>query len=534
MNDTFNKVIQVKYYIKDDNIVEDSLNFEQNFNTFKQKVCQTFNINKNTLEQLDFFVINEEKERTLISNNDDYLALTQLTEFLIKIEIKKKENYSNSKNEETLLELVNDMKQPNFGNIENIPNVNNNFLENSQFLIKKTESKEFNNYYILNSINDNINKQFDNMNKKINEKFDKINFNNIIENNNSKLIKLINEKIKKQMENLENKFKDIANNMVENKFKNFNDKFNFIQNIDEKFSYINNNIENVKNEINNNLETKIKSLIEIIQQKEENEISDIRIKKNNNNHYKYNSDFQNNFYKKNNNNYNQNFNRNKNNHQNLKKYIIDDNREKKKFSNTQISIDNNNLPNENEDEKEIVNENNSENDSVNENDSKNNSNVNSKNNLKDKNKITKKKKNIEEKKIINIKNKNNYNIFEDLNFSVKFGNNTIELNKKKASQYTKKITLENDGNVDWPKNCALFCVKNLEQNGFYFKETEINNGKSLKKGEKINVEVKIKPQKNFDDKNDLYCIDCDIKVKNEKSLIKDVNKIGKIYLYINN
>ena len=38
MNENFNKLIQIKFYNKKNSFLEDSMNFEPNFGTFKQKL----------------------------------------------------------------------------------------------------------------------------------------------------------------------------------------------------------------------------------------------------------------------------------------------------------------------------------------------------------------------------------------------------------------------------------------------------------------------------------------------------------------
>ncbi len=328
-NESYNKIFQVKYFTNEDNAIEESITVESNLDLFKEKVCQIFNLNKNVLDKLDIFVINNENERILISNNEEYMDSLNVNEFLINVEIKKKEILNNSNNE-TLLELVDNMKLPNFENIENIPNVSNNFIENTKINIKKSESKEFNNNNkVINNnkiqskkIEEDNNKQIENIEEKIIK---------IIEKNNSKIINLINENVNKKFENLneflENKFKTIIENIIDKKINSSLKNIN--ENLNENFDDIKNNIEDLKKDINNNIENKMKIYKDSILTNEGNEKSESFYNKNSNSNY-YN--------KRNNNKHSYYRNKNKNYQYNEKK----DN-------------DNNKI-NESEDEKEKVNE----------------------------------------------------------------------------------------------------------------------------------------------------------------------------------
>jgi len=495
-NMSYNKIFQVKYYISEDKEIEESVNVESNFDLFKQKIVQIFNINKNMLDKLDFFVVNNENERNLISNNEEYMDIININEFLINIEIKKKEILNNSNNE-TLLELVDNMKLPNFENIENIPNETNNFLENSKFNIKKIESKEINNNNNNNNENENNNniisnkieevnnKQIEIIDTKINEKV-----NQIIEKNNLKIINLINENVNKKFESLydflENKFKTIIENIVDKKA---NDS---LKNINENLNDLKNNIENVKKDINNNIENKFKVNKDSILINEENERSE--------SFYNYQNP-KNNYIKKKNNNkynnsYNYNFNNNYRNKNNNYKYY-----EKKDNNNEKL--------NQIEDEKEIVNENNEQIEPE-------------KNNKNEDNNIN------ENNKEINIKDDDNNQ------YSVEFPECTIFLKTLIKQNYTWSIKIKNNGNEDWPKNCVLCCAKNNEENGFYFVDTEIYEGNSLKKGKYKFVQIKIVPPKKIDDKTDFYFINYEVRLKGEEPLIKDQNNIGTICLSVKN
>ena len=477
-NESYNKIFQVKYFTNEDNAIEESCTVESNLDLFKEKLCQIFNLNKNILDKLDIFVINNENERILISNNDEYMDSLNVNEFLINIELKKKENFNNSNNE-TLLELVDNMKLPNFENIENIPNVSNNFLENTKINIKKSESKDFNNNKVINNnqIQSNKNeeennKQFENIEEKINK---------IIEKNNSKIINLINENVNKKFENLyeflENKFKSIIEDTIDKKMNSSLKNIN--ENLNKNFDDIKKNIENLKKDINNNIENKLKINKDSILINEETEKSE--------SFYNNNS----NYYKKRNYNKYRNYSNKNNNYKN---------NEKK---------DNNNKLNESEDEKEKVNET--------DNQLELKKSYNKENNI-----INENKKEINNK-IDNNKIKKEY--------SVEFFENNISLKTLKNKNYQFRIRIKNNGNEDWPKNCVLCCNNNDKENEFYFVDTEINNGKYTQKNRVIFIDVEIIPPKKIDKKNDFYFINYEIKIKGEEPLIKNENNIGTICIY---
>ena len=80
----------------------------------------------------------------------------------------------------------------------------------------------------------------------------------------------------------------------------------------------------------------------------------------------------------------------------------------------------------------------------------------------------------------------------------------------------------------------MCCAKNNEENGFYFVDTEIYEGNSLKKGKYKFVQIKIVPPKKIDDKTDFYFINYEVRLKGEEPLIKDQNNIGTICLSVKN
>ena len=107
-------------------------------------------------------------------------------------------------------------------------------------------------------------------------------------------------------------------------------------------------------------------------------------------------------------------------------------------------------------------------------------------------------------------------------------NQKFQKKNKKKKEFPLKIKLKNDGVNDWPKNCTLCCNQKIEEiNNFYFKDTEINKGKEVKKGKEIDVEVIILPKNNFDFscEDNYFFINYEVKIKGVQSINK---KIGTI------
>ena len=139
------------------------------------------------------------------------------------------------------------------------------------------------------------------------------------------------------------------------------------------------------------------------------------------------------------------------------------------------------------------------------------------------------------KRIINFVNKN-LNIYNNYNYSVKYYLTKINESKNviKKKQIKTKIKIKNDGEIDWPKNCVLCCIQNInEVNNYYFKDFLINDGKEVKKGKEIKIDVLIFAK----DKFNLFCeenyffINYDIKVKGVYPLNKE--KTGTILIEYN-
>ena len=93
MNENFNKLIQIKFYNKKNSFLEDSMNFEPNFETFKQKLSLLIDVSIEEINKnYEIFECMNENSYNLISNNEDYLNLLNISQFILTIVVKPKKN----------------------------------------------------------------------------------------------------------------------------------------------------------------------------------------------------------------------------------------------------------------------------------------------------------------------------------------------------------------------------------------------------------------------------------------------------------
>ena len=111
----------------------------------------------------------------------------------------------------------------------------------------------------------------------------------------------------------------------------------------------------------------------------------------------------------------------------------------------------------------------------------------------------------------------NYNSF---NYSIEYEFKEIDdiyLQDLKDSSAYINITLTNNGEIDWPKNCYICCNEEQEKTGIFFDDTLINNGDSIKVGEKYSDKIYLRTQENFVE-SDEYILSYEIKINKKQSL----------------
>ena len=129
MSENMNKLLNVTFYNKKNSNFEDTINFESNFDLFKQKLSQMFDISIEEINN-DFNIFEcMNHSYNLINNNEDYLNLLKISQFILNIVVKPKNNNNdddiknennNGNNNETFFKIVD--KLNNETNINEISN----------------------------------------------------------------------------------------------------------------------------------------------------------------------------------------------------------------------------------------------------------------------------------------------------------------------------------------------------------------------------------------------------------------------------
>lgn len=124
MNENFNKLIQIKFYNKKNSFLEDSMNFEPNFETFKQKLSLLIDVSIEEINKnYEIFECMNENSYNLISNNEDYLNLLNISQFILTIVVKPKKNINVNDDENSLNE------NNDFNNFNDNDNNNDDILD---------------------------------------------------------------------------------------------------------------------------------------------------------------------------------------------------------------------------------------------------------------------------------------------------------------------------------------------------------------------------------------------------------------------
>ena len=258
MNQSINKLIQVKYIDKNKNKSEETINCEINYETFLDKVYNIFSIKDEEKEFLDIFVCYTENSKAILTP-EEYNNFINFSDFIINIEIiynAEKKLFTSEDNilRNTVIDLINDIKLPNKESDKNlIRNINTLKLNDiskenlsNKNLIESFEEQKLLNYddlsnnikklnnelyeKLYNNLTNKYNEIFTNFENNINNKMDDLNknilkINNIINDNYNKIINSI------EKTNLENNFKEIkkSNDIFVAKFNKIMDEIKAIK-----------------------------------------------------------------------------------------------------------------------------------------------------------------------------------------------------------------------------------------------------------------------------------------------------------------
>ncbi len=256
MNQSINKLLQVKYIDKNKKIYDETINCEINYDIFLDKVYNIFSIKEEEKDFLEIFVCYTENSKAILTP-DEYNNFINYADFIINIEIiynSEKKLFTSQDNifRNTVIDLINEIKLPNKESDKNlIKNINTLKLNDiskenlsNKNLIESFEEQKLLNYDDLSN----------NIKKLNNELYEKI-YNNLTNKYNEMFTKLEN--------NINNKINDIKNSIL-NINNNLNDNHNNIKNLIEKIN-LENNFKEIKIS-NGKFEAKYNKIIDEIKE----------------------------------------------------------------------------------------------------------------------------------------------------------------------------------------------------------------------------------------------------------------------------
>ena len=304
MNQSINKLLQVKYIDKNKKIYDETINCEINYDIFLDKVYNIFSIKEEEKDFLEIFVCYTENSKAILTP-DEYNNFINYADFIINIEIiynSEKKLFTSQDNifRNTVIDLINEIKLPNKESDKNlIKNINTLKLNDiskenlsNKNLIESFEEQKLLNYddlsnNILKLNNELYEKIYNNLTNKYNEMFTKFenNINNKINDINKSILNINNNvsdnynKIKNLIENfnLENNFKEIkkSNVIFEAKYNKIIEEIKSIKkdfssipqilksfNLNKEDSKIQNEITNLKNNNEQKSEKNFKNIID--------------------------------------------------------------------------------------------------------------------------------------------------------------------------------------------------------------------------------------------------------------------------------
>ena len=110
--------------------------------------------------------------------------------------------------------------------------------------------------------------------------------------------------------------------------------------------------------------------------------------------------------------------------------------------------------------------------------------------------------------------------YYSFNYSIEYESKEIDdiyLSDLKESQAFIFITIKNNGENDWPKNCYICCIEDQEKTGIYFDDMLINNGNSIKVGQSYSDKIYLRTQENFTESEE-YILSYEIKMNKKQNL----------------
>ena len=468
------KILSINYLTSDKKYEQEKIFFEDNYESFINKVCNIFQIDDKYKDYISVTFIPEEdyNEEREISNESEYQNLLNIENQFINLNIK----LNIPSNEIKCITNNGTYETTPTGNnniinkvIDNIYNSTNNYNESNNEIIKLIKT-EINNS-IINQIKTIIDKKFEEIIKTNKDMLNNIKNDLNTNINNYKIIETNINNLNNNLNELNKKVTTIQNKISYNS----SDDNNFLEeNLNKKFNEIKKNYNDIISQQNNHFEKLYKKF------------DNINILNNNNN---YGEKLK------------------------VKKFFLDNNH------------NNNNILNTNNNEEEDIKENSIDN----LNNRKKNLNFEQNSNFEDQQNDSKSNYADEEenmnkslKKNNEFENDNKYQIdYEGVQKSFPFS-----FLEKGFCDFEIKIT--NNGKTFLPKDCYLCQIlPNNKKDGLMFKNTLINDGEEIAPNQQVKVKIKLLPQENFVKQND-YVISYEIKEHQLIQLNKEQSGLSQI------
>ena len=465
------KILSINYLTSDKKYEQEKIFFEDNYDSFINKVCSIFQIDDKYKDYISVTFIPEEdyNEEREISNESEYQNLLNLENQFINLNIK----LNIPSNEIKCITNNGTYETTPTGNnniinkvIDNIYNSTNNYNESNNEIIKLIKT-EINNS-VRNQIDTIINKNYEGIIKTIKDMFNNIKNDLNTNINNYKIIETNINNLNNNLNELNKKVTTIQNKI------NSSDDNNFLEeNLNKKFNEIKKNYNDLISQQNNNFEKLYKKFDNINNpNKNNNYVEKLKVKK----------------YFLDNNNNNNILNTNNNEEEDIKENSIDNLNIRKKNLNFE---QNSNFEDQ-------------------QNDSKSN----------DADEVENMNRSL--KKNNEFDNGNKYQIdYEGVQKSFPFS-----FLEKGFCEIEIKIT--NNSKIFLPKDCYLCQIlENNKKDGLMFKNTLINNGEEIAPNQQVKVKIKLLPQENFVKQNE-YIISYEIKEHQLIQLNKEQSGLSQI------
>ena len=297
MEDNSKKIFSLNFLSSDKKYEQEKIFFEDNFDSFINKVCSIFQIDDKYKDNITVTYIpnDENKEEKEISNDSEYQNLLNLEEQFITLNVK----------------LINPSEEIKYVTDDGYYGTTTKGNNNMDYIYNNNNNKNELNNEIINVMKTEINKKNQEIKEMIN------NMKNEMISNNKKIETKMND-INKNMNELKNKIINIENKMSYNEINDNNN--NLEDNLNKKMNELKKNYNNLYTQINDNFEKLNKKFDNLNVHNNNNFNEKIKTKK---------------YYLNNSNNNNNNLNTNNNEEEDIKENSNDNLNIKNKYKNSE-------------------------------------------------------------------------------------------------------------------------------------------------------------------------------------------------------